>query len=487
MKKDNLTNDQKVTNIIVTILLSPFLILKYIFMGFKQIFVSNKPKENKYVYSEKTLKKLQVEKEKLLKDLIEAGATRSEKSTIYYYKIKNKEGKIVTGTMNAFSKLDVNSFLVSEGNEVYNIVTSSWINFVYQESTLFGINKLSNKEIILFTSQLSTYLKAGLTIGESIKILSKQVSKNKGKIRKLKSLSYEITLGSSFSASLEKQGNLFPKFLINMLKSSEAAGTVIETLDELSDYYTKLNQSKKEMISALTYPSIVLVFSIGVIIFIMLFIVPQFTSIYQSNSEQMTGITKYVIDFSNFMQTNILTILLILFIIIISFMFLYKNSKEFKKWTHIIILHLPIFKNVIMYNELNIITKTFASLLKNGVFITESLDILKNITNNEIYKEILTNANKKVINGNKVSDAFNTKYVPEVAYFMMVAGEEAGDLEGMMKKVSEYFSDSHKSMVSTMKATIEPILTVFLALIVGLIIIAVIVPMYGIYDDVSLG
>ena len=123
--------------------------------------------------------------------------------------------------MNGLSKLDINAFLVNEGYTVYSIKTSPWINFLYKESS-FGSPKMKTKELIFWLTQLSTYLKAGITLNDAVKILSKQMSSNKSKGRAFQSISYELTLGSSFSAALEKQGTMFPALLINMIKAAEA-------------------------------------------------------------------------------------------------------------------------------------------------------------------------------------------------------------------------------------------------------------------------
>ena len=152
----------------------------------------------------------------------------------------------------------------------------------------------------------------------------------------------------------------------------------------------------------------------------------------------------------------------------------------------IFLMHLPIIKDVIIYNELTIFTKTFASLLRNNVFITDSMDILSRITNNEIYKAILYKTINNVIKGEKISEAFKDHWaVPDVAYYMIVTGESTGDLATMMQKVSEYYQLLHKNIVNNLKAFIEPVMIAFLAVIVGLIIIAVIVPMFGMYEQIQ--
>ncbi len=447
-----------------------------------------KPKKEKvYKYSPKLLAKLEEERKMLLIDLQTSGATRTKEPHVYYYKVKDTTGKIITGTMNGLSKLDINSYLLNEGYIVYSIKTSPMIDLLYKDTSFFG-KKMSTKDLIFWLTQLSTYIKAGLTLNESIKILTTQMKGNKSRTTAFKAISYELTLGESFSKALEKQGNMFPALLVNMIKAAEASGTLVETLDDMAAYYTEINETHKQMVSAMTYPAIITVFSIGVITFILLYVVPKFIEIYDANGTKITGMTKLVIDISAFLKNNWLTFLLVIILIILIIVVLYKTVKAFRTSMQIFLMHLPIVKNVIIYNELTIFSKTFASLLRNNVFITDSMDILSRITNNEIYKAILYKTINNIVKGEKISEAFKDHWaVPDVAYYMIVTGESTGDLANMMQKVSEYYQLLHKNIINSLKSFIEPIMISILALVVGAIIIAVIVPMFDMYAQIQNG
>lgn len=443
-----------------------------------------KKKEKVYNYSAKTLAKLEQEYQELAKDLQTTGATRTKEVNVYYFKVRDKNGKIITGTMSGLSKLDINSFLVNEGYTVYSIKTGPMINFLFKESS-FGSPKMATKELIFWLTQLSTYLKAGITLNDAVKILSKQMSTKKSKARAFQSISYELTLGSAFSAALEKQGNMFPPLLINMIKAAEASGTLIETLEDMANYYTEVDETKKQMKSAMTYPLIISVFAIAVVTFILVFIIPKFVEIYESNNIELNGITAFVIKLSSFLQNNIISIIGLVIFAIIIVVVAYKNVKAFRRSMQTMLMHIPVVKDIIIYNELAIFTKTFASLLRNNVFITESIDILSKITNNEIYKAILYRTINNIVKGEKISEAFKDHWaVPDVAYFMIVTGESTGELDNMMQKVSEYYQGLHRNVVNNLKAFIEPILISFLAIVVGGIIISVVIPMFGMYEQV---
>lgn len=442
-------------------------------------------KERVYKYSEKTLAKLEEEKKALLVDLQTAGATRSKEPHVYKYKVRDATGRIITGTMNGLSKLDINAYLLNEGYDVYKIETSAWIDFVYRESSFMG-KKMSTKDLIFWLTQLSTYVKAGLTLNEAIKILTTQMKGNKARTTAFKAISYELTLGESFSSALEKQGDMFPPLLINMIKAAEASGTLVETLDDMSAYYTEINETHKQMVSAMTYPTIVAFFSFAVIIFIMVYVVPQFIDIYEQQGTQIKGITLLVINLSSFIKKDWYILFGIIALVIVVIVVCYKKIKAFRASMQIFLMHVPLVKDIIIYNELTIFSKTFASLLRNNVFITDSMDILSKITNNEIYKAILYKTINNIVKGEKISEAFKDHWaVPDVAYYMIVTGESTGDLAEMMQKVSDYYQLLHKNLINNLKSFIEPIMIAFLAVVVGGIIIAVIVPMFDMYSQIQ--
>ncbi len=457
-------------------------------LGPKQDFdLDEKKKEKKkkvYKYSAKTMAKLEQEYQELVKDLQTTGATRSKEVNAYYFKVRGENGKIMTGTMNGLSKLDINAFLVNEGYTVYSIKTSPFINFLFKESSI-GSPKMSTKDLIFWLTQLSTYLKAGITLTDAVKILSKQMTTNKSKMRAFQSMSYELTLGNSFSGAMEKQGRMFPPLLINMIKAAEASGTLIETLEDMSNYYTEIDDTKKQMKSAMMYPAIISVFAIGVVIFIMVAIIPKFVEIYEQSDVEISGLTAFIINFSDFLKNNIISILGFTILIIGVLVVAYKNIKAFRRQFQKLLMHIPVVKDIIIYNELAIFTKTFASLIRNNVFITESIDILSKITNNEIYKSILYRTINNIVKGEKISEAFKDHWaVPDVAYYMIVTGESTGELDSMLSKISTYYQGLHKNVVNNLKAFIEPVLISFLAFVVGGIIIAVVVPMFGMYEQV---
>lgn len=432
------------------------------------------------------LAKREAEKEILLIDLNSEDAKRSETQQSFRYIAKDKEGRMVRGVFNGYSKLDVNSFLINEGFEVYKIETSKFINFIYGQMANY-ISKMNNKDLIFWLTQLSTYIKSGIPLTNAVKILGNQMGKSGSRKRLFDSVVYELTMGESFSDALEKQGNVFPSLLVNMIKAAEATGELEETLSEMADYYREVEKTRKQMVSAMTYPLVILVFAFGVVTFIMLYVIPQFVKVYEQAGIIVGGVTLVLVNLSLFIKQYIGVILALVFLLIIVLILLYKNIKGFRILFQTAMMRFPVIGKIIIYKEMTIFTKTFASLLKNNVFITESIDILSKITKNEIYKDIMFNTISNIAKGDKISDAFKDHWaVPEVAYFMIVTGESTGELAQMLQNVSDYYQDMHRNAVNGIKNLIEPVLIVFLATIVGIVILAVVMPMFDLYSSIEM-
>lgn len=439
------------------------------------IFVKNK--KNKY----------EMAHQELLINFEGQDAEKSAEKIPFEYVVKAPDGKVIKGHYEAFSKVEVHSFLLSEGYEVYSIKTSPWIKLLYGKSSQTSA-KFKTKDLIFLLTQLSTYIKSGITLVESLKILSRQYKKKTYK-QIIRNVIYELTMGENFSEALSKQGNAFPRLLINMIKTSEMTGELPETLDDMANYYTEADKTRKQMITAMMYPAIIFVISVAVIVFIMVYVVPQFTELYASmDNAEVPEFTQMILRISHFLQSSGIYLLIGICILIIIIVYLYRNVKAFRAIAQWFLMHIPVVKNVIIYNEVTMFTKTFASLLKHNVFITDSMEILNKVTNNEIYKMIILDTISNLAHGDKLSLAFQNHWAfPLPAYEMLVTGEKTGQLPEMMQKVSDYYQELHKNSVTRIKTFIEPILIIFLTVVVGAIVLAIIIPMFTLYQNVQAG
>lgn len=410
--------------------------------------------------------------------------TQDKKDLVTFnYQVKNDMGKIIKSSFDAKSISEVEAFLTNEGYEIIKIEPRKKFSLDMNVS-IFG-SHLSKGDLSFALTQLSTYIKAGIPLVDSVRILAKQTEKvSKKKI--YERIVYDLVAGESFSKALENQSNVFPRLLINMVKASEMTGDLPATLDEMSDYYTSIDRTKKQMISALTYPSIIFIVSIAVVIFCLMYVVPSFVKMYAETESSLPAITVLTINASNFITKYYLPIAIGIVTIIIVFILLYQNIKSFRRGVQTILMKTPVIGKIIIYSEVSMFTRTFAQLLNHNVHITDSMAILSKISSNEIYKEIIMNTLDTLSKGGKISESFHDQWAfPVVAYEMLVTGESTGQLGDMMEKVANHYSDLHKNAITTVKSLIEPITIIVLAFAVGFILLSIIIPMFDIYGAVG--
>lgn len=453
----------------------PKTILSYSFKGVAFILslFNIKPKEDDDSKElEEEVKKLMTKKEEEV--------IKEEPLFSYRYKAKGVNGKEFSGTMEGSSIDDVKNFLINEGYEIIEINPRK----TYDVDVNIG-GKFGSAELSFTLTQLSTYLKAGISLIDSVRILEKQADKPEHR-KVYQKMVYELLKGESLSVAMQKQQDKFPKLLVNMVKTSELTGDLTSVLDDMAEYYTSKEETKKTMISAMTYPVIVIIIAICVVVFILTSIVPKFVDMYSANDAKIPALTQAIMNISNFLTQHYILLILIIGGVIGTFILLFKHVQAFRKNAQIVMMHVPVLGKIIIYNEVYNFTKTFASLLNHGVFITDSMEILAKITNNEVYKELI---NRTIINLNKganISDSFKGSWAfPVAAYEMIVTGESTGQLGLMMEKVANYYQTLHKNIVKQLQSLLEPMMIVFLAIIVGIILLSVMMPMFDIYSKIQ--
>lgn len=453
----------------------PKTILSYSFKGVAFILslFNIKPKEDDDSKElEEEVKKLMTKKEEEV--------IKEEPLFSYRYKAKGVNGKEFYGTMEGSSIDDVKNFLINEGYEIIEINPRK----TYDVDINIG-GKFGSAELSFTLTQLSTYLKAGISLIDSVRILEKQAEKPEHR-KVYQKMVYELLKGESLSVAMQKQQDKFPKLLVNMVKTSELTGDLTSVLDDMAEYYTSKEETKKTMISAMTYPVIVIIIAICVVVFILTSIVPKFVDMYSANDAKIPALTQAIMNISNFLTQHYIILILIIGGVIGTFILLFKHVQAFRKNAQIVMMHVPVLSKIIIYNEVYNFTKTFASLLNHGVFITDSMEILAKITNNEVYKELI---NRTIINLNKganISDSFKGSWAfPVAAYEMIVTGESTGQLGLMMEKVANYYQTLHKNIVKQLQSLLEPMMIVFLAIIVGIILLSVMMPMFDIYSKIQ--
>ncbi len=398
----------------------------------------------------------------------------------YRYTVLDSNKKKITGIFETESESDIRGFLTSQGYEVLKVEVKKPYDI-----EIGGNGPIKAGALSFALTQMSTYIKAGIPLVDSVRILAKQSRKPNEK-RAYERLVYDLLKGENLSDAMLRQEKTFPKLLINMVKTAEMTGDLPSILDDMADYYTSIDQTRRQMISAMTYPTVVIIMALCVLVFMLIYLVPQFVQLYEDQDATLPAITLFIMGASDFLKSYYLWLILATAVLIILFYYLYNNVKSFRTGVQTLLMKTPIIGNIIIYSEISTFTKTFASLLNHGVFITDSMEVLSKITNNEIYKRIIANTLNNLGKGESISKSFKGEWAfPVVAYEMLVTGENTGQLGLMMEKVADHFQNLHKNLVNQMKSLIEPLMIVVLAAIVGVILLAIVVPMFDIYGKIQ--
>lgn len=407
--------------------------------------------------------------------------TEEAKRITFDYEVVNQYGQTIKSSFDALTESEVRAFLINEGYKIIKIAPRTKFNWNIE----IGSKKMRTSELTFALTQLSTYIRAGIPLIDSVRILAKQTP-NASKRKVYERIVYDLVTGENFSTALENQEDVFPRLLINMIKTAEMTGDLPSVLDEMSDYYTSIEQTKKQMMSALIYPAVIFVVSIAVVVFCLIWVVPSFTSMYESSDTPLPTITQITLNMSDFIQNYYIWLILIVVVLIISYIQAYRNIKSFRRAMQTFYMKLPVIGNIIIYKEVMMFTKTFSSLINHNVNITQSMEVLSKISSNEIYKEIIYHTIETLKKGGKISESFRGHWAfPIVAYEMLVTGESTGQLGLMMEKVADHYTNLHKTAIAAIKSLVEPITIIFLAVAVGFILISMFVPMFESYGTIS--
>ena len=256
----------------------------------------------------------------------EKAETGDKKLVTFKYVVKSGNGETLKGFFDARTIDDVKIFLTNNKYEIISITPLKG----YMKSISFGKPKISNDNLAFMLTQLSTDIKAGIPLIDSVRILSRQSNKKDEKSI-LDRVVFELVMGQKFSVALERQGGAFPRLLINMVKTAEMTGDLAGTLDEMADYYTKTERTRKQMKSALIYPAVILILAIAALVFIMVAVVPSFVNMFKENGASLPWITKVVIGISNFFTKRWIILAIVLAVLLIVYRWLFKNIKSFRK------------------------------------------------------------------------------------------------------------------------------------------------------------
>lgn len=399
---------------------------------------------------------------------------------IYRYKGINASGKKISDKIEAQSLAEAKSKLKANGI-LYKTITE-------EKSSLFeGIDfsrkyKMSPKELSVLSRELAMYIKSGITIVAALKVIQSHYESNKKIKLFITTVSTYLDEGKDFYTALEEQTVVeLPQFFKQSIKVSESGGLLDEVLLELSRFLKEQDKINKEIKSAFAYPSFMIIVSLLMISFMLTFVVPQITGIFESMNQKLPTPTIVVIAIGDFFSQNFVNILAVIFVLVTIFIVMMKKNYNFAYNVDKLLLKLPLFGDIIQKSELARFSYIASLLTRSGVPFVQTVNLSANILNNYVIKELFVASSKKVVEGKLLSKALlesDTKI--DYAFIQSIAlGEETSEVENVLSNTAELYFEENRDKIATLLTLLEPSLMLFVGGSIGFIVAAMLLPIFS--------
>ena len=397
---------------------------------------------------------------------------------VFLYKAKSKEGNVIKGKVEGSNKTLAIRTLSQMDLIVYEVEP---VNDILNKDISIG-KPLKQKDFVVFLRQFATLIEAGILLVNAIDLLAQQTESVALK-EALEGISEDVKEGKLLSESMDLYPALFPKLLVQMIKSGEVGGNLQEVLDRMATYYEKQYNLKQKISSALTYPIVVSIFAIVITIFLLVGIVPIFGDMYASMGEELPFITQMVLGLSAAIQK----FWWIFAFIIMGLFYVFQQMRKKDSGVYFLdnlSLKLPVVGSFIQKAVLARMTQTLSSLLNSSVPILQAIDVTSDVVGNKVVEDVLQDARKSLERGESLAKPMEESWVfPPLIIQMIHIGEESGALDEMLLKVANIYEQEVNEASDKLQSLIEPILIIFLAVIVGFIVLSIVVPMFGLFES----
>jgi general secretion pathway protein F len=407
---------------------------------------------------------------------------------LYAFKAINNLSVTEEGIREAADEQAVITLLQSEGYIPIKVSRAKANTFL---GLNFGFNNSEpgNKDIILFTGELAVLLESGLPLDRSLVVLMDLTEDNEALGRLVTRVLEKVKSGASLTDAIEKcqtenQGSskVFSKFYLNMIRAGEAGGSLGEVLQRLAEYMERTQELKDTVSTALIYPAILLIMSLASLFVMLLFVVPQFTEMFESAGKALPLSTQIVVGLAGFLKSYWWLIIGSVIAAISYMRFQLADPVSKKKWDGRF-LQLPFLGNIILNKETANISRTLGTLLGNGVSILSSLAIVRETVENLVICEAISDAEEQLKQGKNMSAAlFEKNLLPKMATQMIKMGEETGRLEEMLLRVATIYDKQLKTSIERMLALLEPALIITLGLMIAGIIVSILLAILSVND-----
>lgn len=393
----------------------------------------------------------------------------------FRYKARDQMGKLVEGTMEAASQGDVADRLRKMSYVITGLAPAG--GGVSLDEMLSALRRIKPEDMIFFNIQLSNMLEAGLPILTCLRTISAQMEN-----RRLKKVIEDITLkvetGTSFSEALESQSEHFSRLTISMVRAGEASGNLSLVLKRLADFGERELELRNAVSSALMYPTLLLFAATAVIIFIVTFIIPKFAEIFVKAGVPLPLVTRILNAAGLFIKEYWYLLVVGLAGFLVG-MKMYVDTKAGRLNFDAFKLRIPVIGNLIRRVCLSRFARTLATLFASGVNLLESLEILEDTIGNQVLGRVIITLREGVQGGSRISEPLKVseEFPPDIVQ-MIAAGEETGNLDGMLNKVADLYDSAVAYSIKRLTSLLEPMFLVIMGCVVAVIMASILVPMF---------
>lgn len=391
----------------------------------------------------------------------------------YRWTAKNKKGEQVSGELPAPSDIVLKAYLGKQG--LANISVSE------KPKPLFGENKgrIKSKDIVFFTRQMSTMLRAGMPVLRALDLVGQSIEKPKAMQEMVFDVHEKIQNGATFAEALSSHPLHFDSLYVSLVAAGEEAGMLDKTMDDIAVNLEKGEAVKKKIKKALQYPAIIMVFAVVVTAVLMVKVVPAFAEFFESNGGQLPALTQMVVKISHFFVNKGIYLLMLIVLSFMTFSYVKRRNKKVQEGTTRILFRAPLIGGILRCGSNARFSRTMSTLFDAGVPLMKGLEATAPATGNIIYEEAVYDIRDDVQNGQQMSFAMkNTGLFPTIAVQMTAIGEESGNLGEMLGRVASFYEEELDWRIDNLTAMIEPMIMAFLAVVVGGLLIAMYLPIF---------
>ncbi|HSD17073.1 MAG TPA: type II secretion system F family protein [Thermomonas sp.] len=403
---------------------------------------------------------------------------------LYRYKALNARGEVLDGQMEAASDTEVASRLQEQGHLPVEAKLASEAGAESTWRALFKPKPFAGQRLVQFTQQLATLLGAGQPLDRALSILL-EMPEDEAARRTIEDVRDAVRGGASLSAALDRQHGTFSRLFVNMVRAGEAGGSLHETLQRLADYLERSRVMRARVINALVYPAILLAMVGLSLLFLLGYVVPQFSAMYESLDADLPWFSTVVLALGEFVRDWWILILALPLLVLLGIDRKRRDPvfmRRFDGW----LLQRKLVGSLAAKLDTARLARTLGTLLRNGVPLLSALGIARNVLDNRVLAADVDAAAEEVKNGIGLSVALGKgKRFPRLALQMVQVGEESGALDAMLLKTADTFEQETSVAMDRLLAALVPVVTLVLAVIVGVVILAVLSPIYDLTSVVG--